>query len=384
MTEFSKAELEEVKSLCWSGRCNLNLAGVVLKEVGIHLDSMGFPTNHVECKPDLGYAFQGFDSGDQQYFDDLASDLKIWKRKQIKQEYNEDDDEWQPILKKPSVTIEHQPTTSKPVKKPRKVKEKEKPLNPEQEILFQKYEFPYPLESLKCPPLKTKDKPVSTNVDKSKTFVCHVCSSRFSKNQHLRCHLIKCHSDHYDCCYCQQSYGLDEAEILRLHMFKHEHKLLPGCPLTCIQCGTQLANQVRYVQHLKKKGPHHNDQCTQCNLTLHSHHEYKIHVQTEHEGKWVYKCGFCEIKFDELLSLKSHHSNHHKIKQEACEGKKEKKDTNMCEECGSHVSCLKTHLQARGPCPAWEFVNKQLLCFEMQTSCQLTSHWKVKRKSIEH
>ena len=57
VTEFSQAELEEVKSLYWSGQCNLNLAAGVLKELGIHLDSMVYPGNHVETKIEVKKEF---------------------------------------------------------------------------------------------------------------------------------------------------------------------------------------------------------------------------------------------------------------------------------------------------------------------------------------
>ena len=106
--------------------------------------------------------------------------------------------------------------------------------------------------------------------------------------------------------------------------------------MTCVQCGMHYPKMFRYVEHLKRKGPNHNDQCTQCDLTLQSHEEYKIHIQTDHDGKWLHRCGFCEAKFDELVSLKSHHATHHTAKRRA------------------------KQLKARGSCPTYKTGPKQV------------------------
>ena len=219
------------------------------------------------------------------------------KRKKMSLDGDDDeDDDWAPIF------------YDEPVKK-RKYTKKEQPhpnqpLTSEQQQLFDKYEFPRPLDTLKCPPFETKVKSVNIDVDMSKAFACHVCASRFSTNQNLRSHLVKFHSEHYNCCYCKRAFGLEEEEELKLHMFKHEHKLLSGSPMTCIQCGMYYPKMFRYVEHLKRKGPFHNDQCSQCEQKLTSYEEYKDHVTAEHNGRWVHKCGFCETKYDDIASLK--------------------------------------------------------------------------------
>ena len=62
-------------------------------------------------------------------------------------------------------------------------------------------------------------------------------STRFTSNQNLQGHLIKLHSEHYNCYFCKKAFSLDQDNELKLHMFKHEQKILSTCAVTCVQCG---------------------------------------------------------------------------------------------------------------------------------------------------
>ena len=100
----------------------------------------------------------------------------------------------------------------------------------EQLKLYKSYELPKPLEAYKVPSLKPKSKANINNadVDFSKKYGCHICSSRFTSNQNLQSHVIKFHSEHYNCGFCKRAFALDQVEDLKRHMFKHEHKMPPS------------------------------------------------------------------------------------------------------------------------------------------------------------
>ena len=151
---------------------------------------------------------------------------------------------------------------------------------------------------------KAKVSSPNTDVDFNKPYACHVCSSRFASNQNLQSHLIKLHSEHYNCCFCKKAFALNQPEEFKLHMFKHEHKMLATA--CCVQCGKFFQQSYKFHEHLKRKGPHHDDQCSQCSDKFSTHDEYKSHVESKHFGRWMYKCGFCSKQFAEDSELKSH------------------------------------------------------------------------------
>ena len=80
--------------------------------------------------------------------------------------------------------------------------------------------------------------------------------------------------------------------------------------IECVQCGNFFGRPNKFQEHIQKKGPHHNDQCSQCSRKFETYEEYKTHVEEEHYGKWKYKCGFCEEMFDERKDLKHHYFIH--------------------------------------------------------------------------
>ena len=83
---------------------------------------------------------------------------------------------------------------------------------------------------------------------------------------------------------------------------------------------------------------------------LGSHQNYEEHVRNLHQNKWIFKCGHCNELFEDLKSLESHTwSNHTKIglkmklKKEIPKLKKPKQ---ICEDCGTSVTNLKTHMES--------------------------------------
>merc|ERR1719367_2111856 len=98
----------------------------------------------------------------------------------------------------------------------------------------------------------------------------------------LQDHLIKMHSDHFKCHLCPKIFALEQSQDLKLHMFKHEMKLLANRRIECVQCGNFFGRPNKYQEHVQKKGQHHNDQCAQCPRKFTTHEEYKTHVDEEH------------------------------------------------------------------------------------------------------
>ena len=62
---------------------------------------------------------------------------------------------------------------------------------------------------------------------------------------------------------------------------------------------------------MKKKGPFHDDQCSQCTEKFVTYEDYKAHVESKHFGNWIHKCGHCKKEFEEESDLKSHLLTYH-------------------------------------------------------------------------
>ena len=64
-------------------------------------------------------------------------------------------------------------------------------------------------------------------------------------------------------------------------------------------------------------------QCIQCPEKFSSYEEHCKHVENTHFGKWKYKCGLCEITFDQKDEIKSHRAKVHTVKREPNSVKKD-------------------------------------------------------------
>ena len=96
----------------------------------------------------------------------------------------------------------------------------------EQQKTYESYELPKPLQDFKVPAFESKTKLyIKAEVDFNKPFACQICGSRFASNQNLQSHVIKLHSEHYNCCFCKKVSALDKVEDFKLHMFKHDNKM---------------------------------------------------------------------------------------------------------------------------------------------------------------
>ena len=152
----------------------------------------------------------------------------------------------------------------------------------------------------------------------------------------------------YKCHLCYAYFNLEDSEKFKFHVFTHEKK---GQSSTqCIQCGEQFQSKTMLKRHLVKKGQFHDDNCSQCGSEMKCYQDYQNHVKNEHENKWIYKCGFCAEMFVDSKTMDTHAFENHtkkgmnmKIKKETPKVKKPKQ---VCEDCGTSVTNLKTHMEA--------------------------------------
>lgn len=298
VTEFSKYELELVKEFFGTGQvtdhnCN------VLRAFGIDLENMFNPrpalNNNV--KVELNVKEEPFDPIEYEY--EKYSEYKTKDYYDDDYDYYDDEDaDYVPVPKKKKRKDENWI--------PRKTKRSEG-FTDEHRELFKVYELPKPLEAYRKKAFETRIKnPDKRVIDYNKNFKCEICEARFSANTNLQDHLIKYHHEHYDCHLCKRSFKLDEADDFKLHMFKHEQNLLSTSSTTCIQCGRFCRFGSRYQEHIKNRGPFHDDQCAQCPEKFTTYEDYKNHVQVVHYGYWKYKCGHCKQLFDDQKVLKAH------------------------------------------------------------------------------
>ena len=57
-------------------------------------------------------------------------------------------------------------------------------------------------------------------------------------------------------------------------------------------------------------------ECIQCPEKFSSYEEHCKHIENSHFGKWKYKCGLCELIFDQKDEIKSHRAKVHTVKRE--------------------------------------------------------------------
>ena len=51
-------------------------------------------------------------------------------------------------------------------------------------------------------------------------YACHLCPKRFLKENSLRKHCILIHSSHYNCPFCEVSFGLGKEHAVKNHFQK--------------------------------------------------------------------------------------------------------------------------------------------------------------------
>ena len=286
ITEYSKSELEEINLFSWTGRCKTM---TFFHALGIDLNNVFYCENitdlKVEVKDEEENIIDDFDNADLSLspimFDISA---KAPKRKTYEKNWSE-----------------------------------------EQQKMYESYELPKPLKEFKVPALtsKTKGNIITTSIDLSKKFACHLCSSRFTSNQNLQSHLIKLHSDHYNCCFCKKVFGLNQAEEFKKHIFKHEHKVVTpndngksskskvvsdmdisseDKPKVNTENDQSMKNKQTVIRKKRTKTAPVKKVCEECGSHVTN---LKIHMSTVH-GVAKFACPQCSISFKTMDYLKTH------------------------------------------------------------------------------
>lgn len=126
--------------------------------------------------------------------------------------------------------------------------------------------------------------------------------------------------------------------------------------------------------HKQNMGPLHKDECHQCGMPVSTWVEHQEHVAKYHNNVWMYKCGFCDLLFEDQTSRLSHRRVH------ANQGKTmllllllsfliitffvlSLAKRSYCDICGKSVRVMKTHMAFMHgtefcPCPLCKSVFK--------------------------
>ena len=178
---------------------------------------------------------------------------------------------------------------------PGKTAKKDQELSENELELFKTFELPKPLEKYISKPKNIEDlhsKIEYSKLDAKKRFQCSQCELRSHSVEYLKAHEIKFHnpSDHLPCPYCVHTFYIEEVEKFKQHMFKHYFLSKTIKKLnSCIQCGLKFTRPGQLKEHLEKRGPFHNEECSQCPKKLTSYEEYQDHVNMQHYGLWKYR-----------------------------------------------------------------------------------------------
>ena len=187
---------------------------------------------------------------------------------------------------------------------------------------------------------------------------CPNCQKILQNRNVLRSHMLKIHSEHFQCPICGTAKSVNDVKEFKKHVFEHiAHD--KGIWKQCIQCGFLERRTISFSRHLQKRGPLHNDECSQCSKKLSSYKEYQDHVNTQHYGIWKYKCGFeiCGEFFDDETQYLKHINIHTRKmpQEEKTEVKKvpkksghlENKQKGFCHECGKTFNYIMNHIRIR-------------------------------------
>ena len=347
VTPFSIDELKALKEFSFTGESDEAQLLTVLELMGINQSS--------------------FTRLNQKSDEDEVKDEEMEIKDESADDYKENDpDEFIPEPSRKSKSLR------KLKKKFRneKLKRSSKALPDRSEVLPDDYELPLPLDkylenptnSYKKKQLKVPDSGIS----------CSTCGLAFKSKSRLQDHMTRIHEDHLKCPLCLKIFREEDQEAFKLHMYNHE--LNSASQFSCIQCGKEFNKRIKYQQHLKIKGPFHDDQCSQCQQIFASFSSYKNHVNDTHFGQWVFKCGFCKTNFEEEKSLASHVSFVHKgrtVTSKPAVIKTKALPDRVCDECGKSVKSLRDHMKT-----VHEAIDLKLPC----PHCNLTYKTDLKRR----
>jgi hypothetical protein len=226
--------------------------------------------------------------------------------------------------------------------------------------LLKTYQLPNPLESYIRPP-RVMPKRDTFLEDQSKPIKCVYCVKRFMSKVNHKTHVAKHHSEHYECQFCHRVVPIGNTKAFKKHMFRHEHVTKLTTPHECVQCGFSHFRKENMVNHMNGAGPFHDNQCTQCTERFKTYEEHKSHIEADHTGKWLYKCGQCKDLFEIKDDVMKHRIRVHRVQLERVRMGRQRAPVakKICDICGKELKySLEKHLELKHsgtdeniPCP---------------------------------
>ena len=232
--------------------------------------------------------------------------------------------------------------------------------------------------------------PATEAEDESYAFRCQLCIRCFKRKDifelHLRRHLdtdrtapyvclichVKTFSSHRECKKHQKSCKEQNPLPEDVRNLYDRHGLLePKTNLVqfVCSCGKLSFNKSTHLSHLKIMGPFHST-CGSCPYEFKSKEDHQRHVDEEHGGQMLHRCGLCDRVFSSKFFVDQHKFRDHKGRsfiprygQPGAEMNftaESPDDLKVCEICGKSISSYgyKKHLANHNrkvdqklPCP---------------------------------
>ena len=177
---------------------------------------------------------------------------------------------------------------------------------------FKNFKFPKPIEEFEVVPEKPAQQ---KDVVKGKGATeCGVCDEKVPTATGLiKDHYVKVHTTHYRCTFDGCDYAIQKYESkneeplfkLARHLYYHERKPPQyKYPHECISCGYTTPYTEYVENHVKRKGPFHNNKCPKCDFRASGRAELTQHMETAgHQGEI---CGLCGDVFEDVKLMNKH------------------------------------------------------------------------------